>query len=179
VTGPEPEPDVRVIRSARRRRTAAAREVAGVLEVRLPAGLAAAEEARLVETLVRRFVRRRAGREIDLAARAATLAERHGLRRPDRIEWVDNQTQRWGSCTPANHHIRLSRRLAAAPSWVLDYVIVHELAHLDVAGHGPGFWELVNRYPLTERARGYLIAKGAEPDDDAPDGPGGELPRRA
>jgi predicted metal-dependent hydrolase len=41
---------------------------------------------------------------------------------------------------------------------VLDYVIVHELAHLEVAGHNDRFWQLVNRYPLTERARGYLIA---------------------
>ena len=54
----------------------------------------------------------------------------------------------------------VSARLAAYPRWVLDYVIVHELAHLVEASHGPAFWELVNRYPLAERARGYLIAKG-------------------
>jgi predicted metal-dependent hydrolase len=41
---------------------------------------------------------------------------------------------------------------------VLDYLLVHELAHLEVADHGPRFWELVDRYPLTERARGYLMA---------------------
>ena len=65
---------------------------------------------------------------------------------------------RWGSCTPATRTIRLSTRLAAFPDWVIDYVIVHELAHLVVHGHGPDFWDLVNRYPRTERARGYLIA---------------------
>ena len=42
------------------------------------------------------------------------------------------------------------------PDWVLDYVLVHELAHLVVPGHGPQFWSLVDRYPRTERARGYL-----------------------
>ena len=135
-----------------------------MIEVRVPAGLAASAEARMVETLVQRIVRRRAGRDIDLPARADRLARRHALPRPERIEWVDNQAQRWGSCTPATGTIRLSRRLAGVPGWVLDYVIVHELAHLLVGGHGPGFWELVNRYPLTERARGFLIAKGLGDD---------------
>jgi predicted metal-dependent hydrolase len=37
---------------------------------------------------------------------------------------------------------------------------VHELAHLVHASHGPEFWALVNRYPKTERARGYLMALG-------------------
>ena len=51
--------------------------------------------------------------------------------------------------------------------WVLDYVIVHELAHLREAGHGPRFQALVDRYPRAERARGFLIAKSgsADPDD--------------
>ncbi len=143
-----------------------------MVEVRVPAGLDPAEESRIVEGLVRRVAARRAGREIDLAARAATLAARHGLRLPDRIEWVDNQTSRWGSCTPATGHVRISRRLAGMPRWVLDYVIVHELAHLDVPGHGPRFWEVAGRYPLAERARGFLIAKGAYADDDGGAGPG-------
>lgn len=50
----------------------------------------------------------------------------------------------------------MSDRLRSVPSWVLDYVLVHELAHLQVPGHGPRFWELVGNYPQTERARGYL-----------------------
>ena len=166
MTGPGPDPAVRIIRSARRRRTAAAREVDGAIEVRVPAGLPAAEEARLVDNLVRRITRRRAGADVDLATRAARLARRYELPQPARIDWADNQSARWGSCTPSRSTIRISRRLAAFPGWVLDYVIVHELAHLEVHGHGPAFWELVNRYPRTERARGFLIAKGLEEDGE-------------
>lgn len=158
-------PEVRIIRSTRRRRTAAARDVGDVIEVRVPAGLGAAEEARIVAGLVRRVSNRRHGSEIDLPARATALATRFGLATPASIRWVDNQTTRWGSCSPAIGTIRLARVLSTFPGWVLDYVIVHELAHLDVQGHGPAFWQIVSRYPLTERARGFLIAKGLERAD--------------
>ncbi len=101
---------------------------------------------------------------IALTERASALARRYELPNAREIKWVDNQRSRWGSCTPATGTVRLSHRLAGFPDWVLDYVIVHELAHLAEAGHGPAFWDLVNRYPLTERARGFLIAKGMADD---------------
>ena len=70
--------------------------------------------------------------------------------------------QRWGSCTPTLGTIRISTRLAKFPDWVIDYVIAHELAHLDVPDHSDAFWELTNRYPKAERAIGYLIAKSGD-----------------
>jgi hypothetical protein len=53
---------------------------------------------------------------------------------------------------------------------VLDYVLVHELAHLLVASHGPAHDVLVDRFSLAERARGFLIAVDLDPDegDDVP-----------
>ena len=63
---------------------------------------------------------------------------------------------RWASCTPSERTIRISQRLRDVPSWVLDYVLIHELAHLRVPGHGAAFWTLVRQYPKTERAIGYL-----------------------
>jgi predicted metal-dependent hydrolase len=75
---------------------------------------------------------------------------------------VDNQRWRWGSCSPEARAIRISTRVAAFPAWVLDYVVVHELAHLSVPGHGPGFWDLVARYPRADQARGFLIAKAGQ-----------------
>jgi hypothetical protein len=80
------------------------------------------------------------------------------------VRWSDQQTSRWGSCTIDTGAIRLSSRMREFPAWVVDYVLVHELAHLRYRSHGPRFWSLVARYPLAERARGYLIAKGGDAD---------------
>ena len=157
-----PAVEVKVIRSPRRRKTVQARKVGDVLHVSIPATMSVAEEQRHVTEMVRRMKRRADSALLDLPARAAALAAAHGLERPASIRWVDNQQWRWGSCTPADGAIRISTRLAAEPAWVLDYVIVHELAHLTVHGHGPRFWALVERYPRTERARGFLIARGLE-----------------
>jgi predicted metal-dependent hydrolase len=155
---------VEVVRSRRRRRTVQAREVDGVLRVSIPATMTRAEEERWVDEMVRRFERRRSTDRIDLTRRAASLARRLGLPEPASIRWVDNQRSRWGSCTPVDGTVRLSSRLAEFPDWVVDYVIVHELAHLVVPDHGKKFHELVDRYPRAERARGFLIAKGLDPD---------------
>jgi Zn-dependent protease with chaperone function len=145
--------EVAVFRSARRRKTVSARLVGDVLEVRLPAWMSQAEEARYVEDMRRRF------------ALARRLARRYDLPQPTEVRWVDNQLSRWGSCTPADGTIRVSSRLAAWPRWVLEYVLVHELAHLAEVSHGPAFHALVARYPKAERATGFLIAKGLELDE--------------
>jgi hypothetical protein len=64
----------------------------------------------------------------------------------------------WGSCTFTTGAIRIATRAASLPDWVIDYLLVHEMAHLEHSDHGAGFHEMENRYPLTERARGYLMA---------------------
>jgi hypothetical protein len=164
---------VEVVRSRRRRKTVQARQVGDVVRVSLPATMSRADEERWVNEMLRRFERRQQCAGTDLWERATVLAERFALRAPSSVRWVDNQRWRWGSCTPGDASIRISTRLAKEPSWVLDYVIVHELAHLHVRGHDKAFWELVNRYPLAERARGFLIARGLEPEvlDAAQDAP--------
>jgi hypothetical protein len=62
------------------------------------------------------------------------------------------------------------------PGWVVDYVLLHELAHLVVAGHGPQFWKLLETYPRTERARGFLegvaATAGLDLSDDDDKGAG-------
>lgn len=155
-------PTVQVVRSSRRRKTVSARLVGDLLRVSIPASMSAAEEAHWVARMAERMERRRRSDEVDLAGRAARLAARFGLRTPAEIRWVDNQQTRWGSCTPGPGTVRINSQLAREPVWVLDYVIVHELAHLEVAAHNRAFWRLVARYPLAERARGFLMARGLE-----------------
>jgi len=155
--------DVQVIRSARRRKTVSARRVDGVVRVSIPATMSRADEERWVAEMVRRLDRSAATQGIELEARAAQLADRYGLPLPNSIRFVDNQELRWGSCTPSEASIRISSKLVTEPAWVLDYVIVHELAHLVVPGHGRKFWDIVARYPRTERARGWLACREAGP----------------
>ena len=165
---------VEVVRSRRRRKTVQARQVGDVLRVSVPATLTRAEEEHWVGEMLRRVERRQQNPVVDLSQRARRLSVKFGLAEPAEIRWVDNQQCRWGSCTPGDATIRISSKLASEPLWVLDYVIVHELAHLHVRGHGKAFWRLVNRYPLAERARGFLIARGLEdPDLPGPSALGG------
>ncbi len=94
-----------------------------------------------------------------------------GFRGRARVRWVDNMRQRWGSCTPEDGTIRVSSRLAAYPSWVLDYVLADELADLVVPRHGPEHDALVDRFDQAERARGFLIAIDLDPSDGDEDVP--------
>jgi predicted metal-dependent hydrolase len=168
------QPPIEIIRSPNRTRTASARMIEGTLVVRVPEGLPALEERKLVESLTQRVlhkVQKAEGKLPDLARRARELNSLYfgGKLKVSEIKWVTNQRHRYGSCTPSNATIRISDRVARMPLWVLDYVLVHELAHLLQGNHSPAFWQLVARYPLTERARGYLMAVGLE-GEEGPEG---------
>lgn len=148
-------------RSPRRRRTVSAHWEGASVVVLVPAGLSPAEEQRWAGQMVVRLAAANARRrptDAALQTRAEQLADRYlaGQARPRSVRWSDRQRGRWGSASPHNGSIRLSTRLQGMPPWVVDYVLVHELAHLVVPGHGPQFWDLVAAYPRAERARGYL-----------------------
>jgi predicted metal-dependent hydrolase len=153
---------VELVRSRRRTRTVGAQLVGSVLRVSVPAWMSATEAQRWVTVMANRYTRKADAARVDLPRKAAQLARRYGLPEPASIRWVDSMRTRWGSCTPSTGSIRISTRLAAYPDWVRDYVIVHELAHLRDPGHGRAFWHLVERYPKSERARGYLMAKSGD-----------------
>jgi predicted metal-dependent hydrolase len=175
----ESVPQVVVRRSARRQRTVTAYRERDTIVVLVPQRLSAQEEQRYVDDMVRKVLAREARAaappgDAELADRARELVQRYlsepGTRaRPlASISWVDNQRQRWGSCTPSTGTIRLSSRLRQAPAWVVDYVRLHELAHLVEPAHNARFWALVDAYPRAERAKGFLqgFVAGAASDGE-------------
>jgi predicted metal-dependent hydrolase len=173
-----PRPDVEVRRSKRRRRTVSAYREGDRIVVLIPATLSRRQEAEWVETMVARVEKAEARRrpsDDDLLARAQELSRTWlgGRPLPATVRWVDNQRSRWGSCTPVDRSIRLSHRLQEMPEWVVDYVLVHELAHLIEPGHNDRFWRWVERYPHSERAKawldGYSAAARLEPVGDSVD----------
>jgi len=161
-------PEVEIRRSARRRRTVSARREGDKVVVLMPTGLSKTAEADLVAEMIgklerqdRRAATRAERSDVELAERAARLSARWlaGAATPVSVRWVPSMRTRWASCTPHDGTIRVSELLRTVPSYVLDYVLVHELVHLYVAGgHNDRFWREVRRYPKTERAMGYLEA---------------------
>lgn len=163
---------VEVVRSARRSRTVALRPTADGVRISIPAWSTKEEEEHYVRTLLKQYERKQKKNDVSLEQRVKVLCKRYKMQKPATIQWANMKT-RWGSCTPDTGAIRISTEVKAYPQWVLDYVIMHELAHLSYYGHGVRFWAMVERYPKTERARGFLIAKGLEglEDDNADDAP--------
>lgn len=163
--------NVKVVRSERRVKTVDARVVDDVLVVRAPARLSDADLVPIVQKFLDRVEKRKqkeALDDADLERWAKRLNKRYfgGKLKWRSIRWVTNQNRQAGSCTPAHDTIRISHRVATMPPFVRNYVILHELTHLRVPNHGPRFWKTVNRYPKTERARGYLMAVGLERLED-------------
>ncbi|MGN7249578.1 M48 metallopeptidase family protein [Arthrobacter sp. SAFR-014] len=159
---------VEIRRSARRRRTVAAFWENGTAVVAIPAHFTRAQEADWVHRMLEKLrtqgekrssgAGRRPSSDAALAAHAAQLSARYlgGRSAPTSVRWVSNQNSRWGSATPSDGSIRLSDKLRPMPQWVIDYVLLHELAHLLVAGHNAAFWKLLEAYPETERAKAFL-----------------------
>ena len=172
---------VEVRRSRRRKRTVSAYRRDGKVIVMIPDRFTSAEEAEWVTTMLARLdrsERRRRRTDDQLVRRARELCRDYLDEKvePTSVRWVENMTTRWGSCTTTSGEIRLSDRLQPMPAWVVDYVLLHELAHLIEPSHNKGFWQWVDRYPRAERAKGYLegVAHAAaldlepcpEPDPD-------------
>ena len=106
---------------------------------------------------VQDFLMREARRDLE------TAALRHAAKigvTPRRITLRDT-TSRWGSCSSTGS-LNFSWRLIMAPSYVLDYLAAHEVAHLVHMNHSPSFWKVVNKLSIhVDRAEAWLKANGA------------------
>ncbi|MDF2847293.1 MAG: family metallopeptidase [Oerskovia sp.] len=167
---------VEVRRSRRRKSTVSAYRDGDRTIVSIPARFTRAQEREWVQRMLDRLAdkeRRRRPSDDELVARATELSAKYldGRAHPTSVRWSSNQGRRWGSCTLIDGSIRISTRVQGMPEWVLDYVLLHELAHLLHAGHGPGFWALLEAYPRTERAKGFLEGVSFSRDGGPPEGP--------
>ncbi|HEX4127575.1 MAG TPA: M48 family metallopeptidase [Acidimicrobiales bacterium] len=161
----EAAPEVEVRISKRRKKTSEAKWVGGRIVVSLPAHLDVESRQKTTDWLVERLLTRhrlQSGLDDDgLLARAIELSDRYLVgARPESVRWVTNQTARWGSCSYYSGQIRVSHRLRVVPEWVLDSVLVHELAHLTYPDHSPAFHKLAGAYPRHEEAGVFLAGYG-------------------
>ncbi|MFA5101927.1 MAG: M48 family metallopeptidase [Candidatus Thermoplasmatota archaeon] len=167
-----PPSQVTIIRSRRRKKTIQTKYGKGHLWIYLPAGMPPKEEQQWIDRMIKkseRWEQKKTIKESDdwLRQRAQDLNKKYfNGTLCFSIRFVTNQNTRYGSCTSMDRTIRISDRVKNLPSWVQDYIIVHELAHLLYPDHSKQFWETVNQYKYAERAKGYLIALGAEPPDE-------------
>jgi hypothetical protein len=169
--GTMPEVEVRV--SARRKKTSEAKWVGGRIVVSLPAHLDVESRQKTIDWLVDRLLARHRLQSSDsdeaLLTRAIALSERYLVgARPASVRWVTNQTARWGSCSYYSGHIRVSHRLRTVPEWVLDSVLVHEVAHLTHPDHSRAFHRLAGAYPRHEEAGIFLAGYGLGLANGAP-----------
>lgn len=176
---PEPEPvvarrvpdggghtlEVEVSYDRRLRRNAHWSIKGTTIQVRAPVGIPShALDTVLDEIVEQVLVYRAQVRKLndgDLERRARELNETYfdGELSWHTIRWASNIRYCLGSVTEggiSDGDIRISEEIKYWPPWVVDYVIAHELAHRKHPNHSPEFWAYLARYPLTERARGFI-----------------------
>jgi len=163
---------VKVIRSRRRKKTVGARLYGGTLYVYAPERLPEKELRQMVARFTRRFEKGLLKNKLNSSKSLRQVAEElngryfGGALTVDSIQYVTDQTSKFGCCNIQSRSIRISHAIAAMPDWVRDYVVMHELCHLKEPSHDKSFWALVARYPLAERAKGFLLAKGIPPEEE-------------
>ena len=163
---------VEVKRSKRRKRTISARLDGDIMYVYAPVDTPEKELHKIIENFKKRFARRNLKRELNKERNLREVFSElnkiyfDGKIKIRSIEYVTNQQKICGSCNYKKKTIRISHSLAHMPEWVRDYVIIHEMAHILEPNHSKAFWDIVYRYKLVERARGFLIAKGMEDNQE-------------
>lgn len=153
--------EVRVIKSSRRRRSISAYREHGAIVIQVPARLSNSKIQEVIPEMVEKILSREAREKMSdkaLFDRALELLNQYLPEfrvRPVSVVWR-SMNERWGSCTTLDRTIRISDRLNGAPSYVVDYLLVHELIHLEIPDHGGEFEKLLARFEGSEMANAYL-----------------------
>ena len=153
--------EIRVIRSSRRKRSISAYREQGAIVISVPAKLSNSKVSQVIPEMVEKILSREAREKIsdsELFDRAHALLQRYLPEftvTPASVTWRA-MNERWGSCTTVDRTIRISDRLNGAPGYVVDYLLVHELIHLQVPDHGPDFELLLARFEESDKASAYL-----------------------
>ena len=154
-------PAYRVIRKERRRRSVSAYRQGGVIQIHIPAKMSRRQEIEIIPEMISMVLRREARERktdlelmqigIELLTQYLPEFDTH----PASINWR-NMSERWGSCTTVDKTIRISDRLVGSPAYVLNYIIFHELIHLQVPNHDSDFYNYLRRYPDAVKSEAFL-----------------------
>lgn len=154
---------IRLIASARRQKTISASVRDGMIQLSVPSTMRDSDIITSARGLIAKIkARQRASQRFhsnpELYARAVHLARvwLGGEVHPNSVVWSDRQTTLWGSCTATTKTIRISTMLRGMPQWVIDGVLIHELAHLKYGGHGDDFQAFTRCYPRMAEADAFL-----------------------
>ncbi len=164
--------EVKIIRSKRRKRTISARLIRDTLLVSAPLMLSQERLDKIVAGFKVKFEKKRLKEELDRKQDLVDIARKlngkyfQNRLKINSVEYVTDQNSKYGCCNFRDGRIRVSHKVGLMPGWVRDYVLIHEMAHLIQPDHSSAFWEIVSRYELAERARGYLMAAGLDKEKD-------------
>lgn len=153
--------EIRVVRNSRRKRSISAYREHGAIVIQVPARLSNSKVSEVIPELVQKILTREAREKMTdnaLFARSLQLLDQYlpeFATRPISVVWR-TMNERWGSCTTADRTIRISDRLNGAPDYVVDYLLVHELIHLEIPDHSEKFEYLLARFDKGEMASAYL-----------------------
>ena len=160
---------IEVRRSTRRKKTIEAYRNGEKVIVSIPARMSQREANQVVDEMVKKILHDESvPNKEQLFARAQLLNHKYldGKAIPASVEWSSRMSRIWGACTIEDRTIRISDRLRDAPEYALDYLLLHELIHILVPGHGPEFKSLLNRYPELARAEGYFEGRTHRPSGE-------------
>ncbi len=156
--------EIKIVRSLRRRRSVSARLIGDALLVRAPVLISQERLDKIVAAFQLKFTRQKLKTRLDQEKNLWDLARSLNKQyfknqlKITSLEYATDQNSRLGCCNYLRGRIRISHKIGFLPAWVRKYVLLHEMAHLIQPNHSRAFWEIVYRYRLAERARGFLMA---------------------